>query len=122
MNDEPAYTGEMDLSCGGADPELCRACLAQPPCAAVLRFLNARPTTVMTLPDIAGDLGLTTEVAQFAIDTLDRMGFLREVRPEDSLTFYGITDDGAKGQAVKDFLAWCNQQREYWQGLRRVIG
>jgi hypothetical protein len=102
-------------------PELCETCLDQPVCARILRHLGGCPTTVMTVPDMAGCLGLPSFEVQDGIDTLDRRGLLRRVSVGD-LAFYGITDDPRKLKTVSRFRDWCNEQRQEWTALQKVLG
>jgi hypothetical protein len=112
----------MLSSCGGASPELCETCLAQPACARVLRLLYARPTTVMALADIAAGSGLAESEARSALDRLGHLGFLRQVALGGALTFYGITEDDLKLEDARHFRFWGDEQRQHWDAVRDVIG
>jgi hypothetical protein len=102
-------------------PDLCQTCLAQPTCARVLRLLYARPTTLMTVPDIAASADLAVEAVQSAIGTLSGLGLLRKLNAQDDLTFYGITHDARRLSDVRDFHGWCAEQRRQWDSVRAVL-
>jgi hypothetical protein len=105
----------------GSSPELCTTCLDQPACARILHLLDTRPTTLMTVPDIAGCLALSSVEVQAGADRLFRMGLLRRVSV-GALAFYGITDDAGKQKTVRRFRDWCDEQREHWAALQKVVG
>jgi hypothetical protein len=121
MSTDVAIDGQS-VSCGEANPDLCRACLDRPACARVLRLLYTRSTTLMALPDIAAGSGLTEKEACVAIARLDRMGFLRRVTLGDGLTFYGMTEDDRELEDARGFHSWCAEQRQHWDAVRDVIG
>jgi hypothetical protein len=101
-------------------PELGEVCLSQPSCGKVLHHLYARPTTLMTVPDVAGCVEVSLQDAQSAMEKLHGMGFLRRVAI-GSLVFYGLTDDTRQMEVVKSFQDWCAIQRRHWDALRRVV-
>jgi hypothetical protein len=100
--------------------ELCSVCLARPSCAKVLRTLCACPTTLMTVPDISGCSGISPEETGAAVDTLNKMGFLRRVCAE-GLAFYGITADEERLRAISRFEDWCETERQRWESLREIL-
>lgn len=103
-----------------SSPELCTTCLDQPACARILHLLDTRPTTLMTVPDIAGCLALSSVEVQAGADRLYRMGLLRRVSVGE-LAFYGITDDAGRQKTVWRFRDWCNEQRQHWAALQKVV-
>jgi hypothetical protein len=74
----------------------------------------------MTVPDMAGCVGVSFEQAQSAVETLHSMSFLRRVAI-GSFVFYGLTDDARQLEAVKAFQDWCAVQRRHWDALQRVV-
>jgi hypothetical protein len=101
--------------------DVCQTCLAQPSCARVLRLLYARPTTLMTVPDIAASADLAVEVVQSAIGTLSSLGLLRRLTAQEDLTFYGITLNERRLSDIRDFHIWCAEQRRAWDSVRAVL-
>jgi hypothetical protein len=116
----PAQAIPSSIGEAGLDPDLSMACQSQPAAARVLRLLSGCPTTMMAVSDIAARVGSPAVEVQIAVDTLNRMGFLRRISV-GPYRFYGITGENRRLEEVKRFQNWCELQRRHWEALQHVV-
>jgi hypothetical protein len=82
----------------------------------LLRFLNQRGNVLMTVEDIAYNLGTSRALVERDLQTLSRLGLVSRVSVV-GVVFFGLTEDPEMRRAVCGLCRWQHQRLSEIQGI-----
>ncbi len=87
---------------------------------ALLRFLDQNPKTLMTLEDIAFQVGQSRSTTEKAERVMMELSLMRSVGAA-GLTLFGMTEDPDKRRLVHALCSWQDHWHARLAGIERVI-
>ncbi len=88
--------------------------------AALVRFLNSRKNSVLTIDDIAYHLQQAEPVVEHNLSSLVELGWARRIDSRE-LCWYGLARDPQRQRIVQALVAWEDQWLGHPNDLENLI-
>ncbi len=86
----------------------------------IMRFLWRHINTLMTLEDIAYEIGKREDIVAHTLEELSNLGLARKVDAA-GVRFFGVTSDPELRQAMRDLWRWHDRWDQRLAELERML-
>jgi DNA-binding HxlR family transcriptional regulator len=86
----------------------------------ILRFLNQRGSLLMTVDDIAYNLGICKSLVEHDLQALVKLGLVSRVSVV-GVVFFGLTEDPGMRRAVRDLCSWQDRWHQRLSEIESVV-